>query len=154
MNAIKTYISGITTALLCTACLAGLAQTTGNPPQLGKDPVKAVVAAMTLEEKAQLVIGANQRPRGGTRPPATSGTPTPAPAAPVIGQTMQLVPGAAGTTNAIPRLGIPAIVLSDGPAGLRINPKRPGDSLNTYYCTAFPIETLLASTCATCNNIV
>ncbi len=100
-------------------------------PQLGKASVDEVIGAMTLEEKAHLVIGTGMA--------GTSGDST------VIGTTKKMVPGAAGTTYPIPRLGIPAIVLADGPAGLRIDPTREGDSA-TYYCTHFPIGTLLAST--------
>ena len=98
-------------------------------PQLNANNIDEVIAAMTLEEKAQLVVGTGM---GGFSD------------APVIGSTASIVPGAAGTTVAIPRLGIPPVVLADGPAGLRINPNRQFDH-NTYYCTHFPIGTSLAS---------
>src|SRR5262247_3594865 len=88
-----------------------LAQTQ-KAPQLGKNPLKDVIAAMTLEEKAKLVVG------NGFRMPGNN------PQGPTIGQTQDKVPGAAGTTFAIPRLGIPSIVVSDGPAGVRIEPIR------------------------------
>ncbi|HEY1870807.1 MAG TPA: glycoside hydrolase family 3 protein, partial [Chitinophagaceae bacterium] len=110
------------------------AQTEKSLPQLGKSPIKDIIAAMTLEEKAKLVVGAGFH-MPGTRPQG-----------PTIGQTQDKVPGAAGTTFAIPRLGIPSIVVSDGPAGVRIDPIRNKDSSKTFYATAFPVGTLLAST--------
>ena len=99
-------------------------------PQLKKDNIDAVLKAMTLEEKATLVVG-------GGWGSMTAGSLTASDAS--------LVSGAAGTTRAIPRLGIPNTVLADGPAGLRINPTRPGTD-QTFYCTGFPVGTVLAST--------
>lgn len=120
-----------------------------NLPQLGKASLKDVIKAMTLEEKASLVVGTGmsfdipdsilKKFPNGQNPFA------PPPGQPVVGQSQNLVPGAAGTTVNIPRLGIPSMVVADGPAGLRISPTRRGES-NTYYCTAFPVGTLLAST--------
>ena len=90
-----------------------------------------VMAQFSLEDKAHFVIGTGMA--GFTGDDA------------VIGATRSLVPGAAGTTYPFDSLGIPAVVLADGPAGLRIDATRQGDSA-TYYCTHFPIGTLLAST--------
>ena len=90
-----------------------------------------VMSKLTLEDKAHFVIGTGMAGFSGNDA--------------VIGATRNLVPGAAGTTYPLDSLGIPAVVLADGPAGLRIDAKREGDSA-TYYCTHFPIGTLLAST--------
>ena len=111
--------------------LAALAVAGCKDPQLGKASIDKVLKAMTLEEKVHFVIGTGMAGNDG--------------ASATVGATKKIVPGAAGTTYPIERLGIPGIVLADGPAGLRIDPTREGDE-NTYYCTHFPIGTLLAST--------
>ena len=76
--------------------------------------VKELVSKMTLEEKAMLVVGAGKSRR---------------------------IPGAAGETRSIERLGIPSIVTADGPQGVRIE----GDG-KPYSATAFPSAIVLAST--------
>ena len=76
--------------------------------------IEELISKMTLEEKASLVVGAGRSLR---------------------------VPGAAGETRSIKRLGIPSIVTADGPQGVRIE----GDG-KPYPATAFPSAIVLAST--------
>ncbi len=116
----KKFFLIVATGLLT---LSALAQ-----PQLRSDNIDEVLKAMTLEEKATLLVG-------GARAVIVDGVPT---------GTAAKVPGAAGNTRPIDRLGIPGTVLADGPAGLRISPTRDGAS-QTFYCTGFPVGTLLAS---------
>ena len=100
-------------------------------PRLGEAPVRKIVAAMSLEEKAGLLVGTSMEGYAGEGA--------------VTGRTLKTVPGSAGTTRSLESYGIPTTVMADGPAGLRIDPERAGDA-RTYFCTAFPIGTMLAST--------
>ena len=110
-------------AAIALTTLSALAQ-----PQLRKDNIDEVLKAMTLEEKATLLVG-------GARAATVNG---------VTSGVAHQVPGAAGNTRPVERLGIPGTVLADGPAGLRIQPTREGTN-QTFYCTGFPVGTLLAS---------
>lgn len=111
----KTFI------LLSLLCMAGIA----NAQKLTETNIKEIVKAMTLEEKAKMVIGCSSSAFTG------------------YGNSTLYVPGSAASTAMIERLGIPPTVLADGPAGLRISPTREGTD-QTYYCTSFPIGTALA----------
>ena len=119
---------------ILTACaiLLGSMSTLTAQVKLQPNNVDEVLKAMTLEEKAMLVVGGNRQIA------SSDGNG-------MIGGHAQRVPGAAGATQAIPRLGIPSTVLTDGPAGVRINPRRDNDA-NTYFCTGFPVGTALACT--------
>ena len=129
------YKKILTSAALSMMCVYGVAQTpktnATKAPQLGIDPIEKVIDALTLDEKLNLLIGS----QGNMKTDAKV----------TIGNASDLVPGAAGQLNAIPRLGIPSTVLADGPAGLRIDPTRKGSN-KTYYCTHFPINTLMSAT--------
>ena len=117
----------ITTLITAAILLATPQVEEAAAPQLREDNIKEVIAAMTPEEKCTLIIGGRAANFNG------------------IGFTNTGVPGAAGVINGIPRLGIPTVVLADGPAGLRISPIREGDS-RTFYCTGYPIGSMLSST--------
>lgn len=119
-------------ALVIIALGAAFGMTAQTAPKLNPNNIDEVIAAMTPDEKVRLLIGMGMEGFSDNQ-------------GAVVGETKDLVPGAAGTTFPVPRLGIPSIVLADGPAGIRINPTRPNDH-QTYYATHFPIGTLLAST--------
>ena len=114
--------------ILLTLVSLSLALAAAAQPQLTKDNIEDVIKAMTLQEKATLLVG-------GARAAIVNGVTTGIAAE---------VPGAAGNTRPIERLGITGTVLADGPAGLRIQPNRQGTT-ETFYCTGFPVGTLLAS---------
>ena len=120
--------------LLCcmtTLLLVGASTAAEKQLKLTKDNIDKIIKELTIDEKIHLVIG--------TRYSDNSE------AAGEVGHTRKIVPGAAGTTYPVDRLGIPSIVLADGPAGLRIDSIRQGEK-RTYYCTGFPVGTHLAAT--------
>lgn len=118
--------------LFCCIATIFAASTYGATPlKLTPDNIDQIIKELTLEEKAHLVVGARMSDNKE--------------AAGEVGYTRKIIPGAAGTTYPIPRLGIPPVVVADGPAGLRISPTRKGDE-QTYYCTGFPVGIHLAST--------
>lgn len=108
--------------------------------------IDAIVAKMSLEQKARLLVGSEGKNDG----------------------LSHIVPGAAGWTYEIPALGIPSINLADGPVGVRINPVPSHDVKTEYdsqglpmtsspssniqddgsrsFCTCFPSTTALAAT--------
>ena len=113
--------------LLYTLLLAFSPNMENEELKLNENNVSEIVKTMTVEEKCELITGGRAemfKPKAYKKVKA---------------------PGAAGVINEIPRLGVPAVVLADGPAGVRIRPHRPGDD-RTFFCTGFPIGSLISST--------
>lgn len=112
--------------------------------------IQKIISKMTTKQKAELVIGTGmffELPDSvkAKMPPGFGGAPAePTDYTRMVDKIRKYVPGAAGNTVEYPELGVTTQVLADGPAGLRISPKRKGTE-GTFYCTAFPIGTLLAS---------
>lgn len=82
-----------------------------NVPQNRR--IKDLMSRMTLEDKVNVLVGVDVQ-NGATA----------AEFVPVVGNSENIVPGCAGITTPLARLGIPSIVLADGPAGVRISPVR------------------------------
>jgi len=119
--------------LLCVAVFISFtAQSQNKTPQLGKDPIPDVIKAMTLEEKAKLVVG-----KGLSIPGISLGAqPDDSP---------DKIAGISGHTIPNSRLGIPSLNLADGPAGIHRFMMTGKDSADNLFSTAWPVGTLLAS---------
>jgi beta-glucosidase len=122
--------------------------TTVQEKQDDMKKIEEIIASMTVEQKAQLVTGTGmvfELPDGAEAPfedPLKAYEDTSY--AKMVKRIREYLPGAAGFTAQFPEIGITSQVLADGPAGLRISPHRKGTD-DTFYCTAFPIATVLAS---------
>ncbi len=121
----KKCIIILTVAFIATALYAQ------QTPQLSKDNISEVVKAMTLEEKARLLVGG-----GYDSLTIIGGKPV---------RDTKYVPGAAGVTVSFSRLGIPNTMMVDGPAGVHIDAHREGEN-RTYHATGFPVASCLACT--------
>ena len=132
--------------------MAGVSQVSAQKNDIADEQkIKGIVSKMTLTQKAQLLIGTGMyfelpdsikkmmgpmfKQEENTDPEYKA----------MVDRIRTFVPGAAGNSSEYPSLGITTQVLCDGPAGLRISPIREGVD-GTFYCTAFPIGTVLAST--------
>ncbi len=143
-------LCGVLLSVFAVVVLLPVRSAGANGPEDKK--IQEIVAKMSLDQKAQLVIGTGmffELPDSIKKkmPPGFGGeVDSKDPAyAKMVKEVRKYLPGAAGVSAEFLDLGIAAQVLTDGPAGIRIQPMRKGDK-KTYYCTAFPIATVLAST--------
>jgi beta-glucosidase len=100
-------------------------------PQLGKDKIEDVIAAMTTEEKIGLTVG--------------DGKFLPAVESKNIEQGTGIIIANQNSKMVVPRLSIFSSALSDGPSGLNRDP-RPEGATEYTYTTAFPTSTCMAAT--------
>ena len=120
------------------------------PTGKNEKQIREIVSKMTLEQKAQLLIGTGmyfELPDSikAKMPPMFEQQKDTSEYGKMVERIRLFVPGAAGNTAEFPELGITTQVLAVGPAGLRISAKRKGTE-QTFYCTAFHIATVMAST--------
>ncbi len=97
------------------ACLTLIGTGVSAQPKLTENNIPDVVKAMTTEEKAHFVVGVRYY-----EPPYKG----------------KYLDGTGGVTYPIPRLGIPSIVMMDGPVGIR---------LDNNHTTCFPTGLLTAA---------
>jgi beta-glucosidase len=100
-------------------------------PQLGKDKIEDVIAAMTSDEKIGMSVGDGKFLPGALQKNVEQGT-----GIIIANQNSKLV---------IPRLSIGSSALTDGPSGVNRDP-HPAGATEYTYTTAFPTSTCLAAT--------
>lgn len=113
---------------LATLLSLGVAATQAQELKLREDNIDEIVRALTLEEKAKLLVGRNDYTFGGYDNPEEF--------------VRFIAPSVSGYTQGVPRLGIPPTALADGPAGAVVV-TRP-DNKKHYTATGFPVGTSLA----------
>ena len=104
------------------AAIFGYSNNASAQTQLRADNIDEVIKEMTLEEKCHLVLGCGMHFNDDAK-----------------------FPGTAGSSYAIPRLGIPSIYCADSQQGLRMSASRAWDHRD-YYPTDFVASMTLAST--------
>lgn len=118
-----------TTAMVALGAVMSCAATSQDL-KLSPDNIPHIVEALTLEEKAKLLVGRNDYTFGGYDNPEEF--------------VRFIAPSVSGYTQGVPRLGIPPTALVDGPAGVVVVDRPDNDK---HYCaTGFPVGIALAST--------
>lgn len=107
---------------ISTCCIFAAISSGAQTPKLSPGNIESVIAAMTTEEKVDLIVGCGAG----------------------WGNVNAKFPGTAGWTRAIPRLGIPSIYFADGPQGVNMEKTREYDATD-YSCTFFLSGSSLAS---------
>lgn len=129
MNKYKTL--GIALFLICINYFNGMAQIeTATIHSDIRERVNELMSKLSLEEKISLLTGTGMGDSDGGNALSNSDSP---------------VPSSSGSTRELPFYGLPSLIMTDGPAGVRIDSVRKNEQ-RTYYATSFPIGASLACT--------
>jgi len=127
----KTFLTGMLLFASALFFMQSCSEKQVQTPCLGRSSVESVIAAMTPDEKINMVVG-----DGKFLPASDSKTVEQGTGVIIANQNSKMV---------IPRLGIWSSALSDGPSGLNRDPHPEGSATYTYT-TAFPTSTCMAAT--------
>ena len=130
MMKIRNLLAGVQILIASSIVLLSCSGDTQSP-QLGKDKIETVIAAMTLEEKIGMTVG------DGKFLPATDSK--------TIEQGLGIIIANQNSKLVIPRLLVMTTALTDGPSGINRDP-HPAGAKEYTYTTAFPTSTCLAAT--------